>query len=81
MKYIIIEIFIVSVIVICAVIIIKTKVLYRAVISEGTKLIASEAMVSAVKGFYRGANDIKGHANLVKSILLVRVLFYIVHLV
>lgn len=51
MKYIIIEIFIVAVIVICAVIIMKTKVLYRAVISEGTKLIASEAMVSAVRGF------------------------------
>ena len=40
-------------------------VLYRAIIPAGTKLTDSKAMEGAVRGFYRGAEGIQGHANLV----------------
>lgn len=40
--------------------------LYRAVLPTGTKLVDSADMAGAVRGFYRGADGIKGHANLMK---------------
>ena len=40
-------------------------VLYRAIIPAGAKLTDSKAMEGAVRGFYRGADSIQGHANLV----------------
>lgn len=40
-------------------------VLYRAIIPAGAKLTDSKAMEGAVRGFYRGADGIQGHANLV----------------
>lgn len=39
--------------------------LYQAVIPKGAVLTNSKAMEGAVRGFYRGADGIKGHANLV----------------
>ncbi|MSA98539.1 hypothetical protein GKG03_02445 [Finegoldia sp. BIOML-A3] len=42
-----------------------SEVLYRAIIPAGAKLTNSKAMKGAVRGFYRGADGIKGHANLV----------------
>ena len=41
------------------------EVLYRAIIPAGAKLVNSQAMEGAVRGFYRGADGIQGHANLV----------------
>ena len=41
------------------------EVLYRAIIPAGAKLTNSRAMEGAVRGFYRGADGIQGHANLV----------------
>lgn len=41
------------------------EVLYRAIIPVGAKLTNSQAMEGAVRGFYRGADGIQGHANLV----------------
>lgn len=41
------------------------EVLYRAIIPAGAKLIDSRAMDGAVRGFYRGADGIQGHANLI----------------
>lgn len=41
------------------------EVLYRAIIPAGVKLTNSKAMEGAVRGFYRGADGIQGHANLV----------------
>ena len=41
------------------------EVLYRAIIPAGAKLTNSKAMEGAVRGFYRGADGIQGHANLV----------------
>ena len=41
------------------------EVLYRAIIPAGAKLSNSQAMEGAVRGFYRGADGIQGHANLV----------------
>ena len=41
------------------------EVLYRAIIPAGAKLTDSKAMEGAVRGFYRGADGIQGHANLV----------------
>lgn len=41
------------------------EVLYRAIIPAGAKLTDSRGMESAVRGFYRGADGIQGHANLV----------------
>ena len=41
------------------------EVLYRAIIPAGAKLTNSRAMGGAVRGFYRGADGIQGHANLV----------------
>lgn len=41
------------------------EVLYRAIIPAGAKLTDSKAMEGAVRGFYRGADRIQGHANLV----------------
>ena len=41
------------------------EILYRAIIPAGAKLTDSKAMEGAVRGFYRGADGIKGHANLV----------------
>ncbi|MDD6299095.1 MAG: topoisomerase IV, partial [Hornefia butyriciproducens] len=41
------------------------EVLYRAIIPAGAKLTNSQAMEGAVRGFYRGADGIQGHANLV----------------
>lgn len=40
-------------------------VLYRAIIPAGAKLTNSKATEGAVRGFYRGADGIQGHANLV----------------
>ena len=40
-------------------------VLYRAIIPAGAKLTDSKAMEGAVRGFYHGADGIRGHANLV----------------
>ena len=40
-------------------------VLYRAIIPAGAKLTDSKTMEGAVRGFYRGADGIQGHANLV----------------
>lgn len=42
-----------------------SEVLYRTIIPAGAKLTNSKAMEGAVRGFYRGADGIKGHANLV----------------
>jgi len=39
--------------------------LYRAVIPKGAILTQSKSMGGAVRGFYRGAENIRGHANLV----------------
>ena len=41
------------------------EVLYRAIIPAGAKLTNSQAKEGAVRGFYRGADGIQGHANLV----------------
>ena len=41
------------------------EVLYRAIIPAGAKLTNSRGMEGAVRGFYRGADGIQGHANLV----------------
>lgn len=41
------------------------EVLYRAVIPAGAKLTDSKAMEGAVRGFYRGTDGIRGHANFV----------------
>lgn len=41
------------------------EVLYRAIIPAGAKLTNSREMEGAVRGFYRGADGIQGHANLV----------------
>lgn len=41
------------------------EVLYRAIIPTGTKLTNSRGLEGAVRGFYRGADGIQGHANLV----------------
>lgn len=43
----------------------KGEVLYRAIIPAGAKLTNSRGMEGAVRGFYRGADGIQGHANLV----------------
>lgn len=43
------------------------EVLYRAIIPAGAKLTDSKTMASAVRGFYRGADGIQGHANLVAT--------------
>lgn len=40
------------------------EVLYRAIIPTGAKLTDSKTMEGAVRGFYRGADGIQGHANL-----------------
>lgn len=40
------------------------EVLYRAIIPASAKLTNSRAMEGAVRGFYRGADGIQGHANL-----------------
>ena len=40
-------------------------ILYRAIIPAGAKLTDSKAMEGAARGFYRGADGIQGHANLV----------------
>ena len=42
-----------------------SEVLYRAIIPAGAKLTNSMAMEGAVRGFYRVADKIRGHANLV----------------
>lgn len=42
------------------------KVLYEAIIPAGAKLCNSKEMEGAVRGIYRGANNIQGHANLVE---------------
>lgn len=41
------------------------ETVYRAIIPAGAKLADSKAMEGAVRGFYRGADGIQGHANLV----------------
>lgn len=41
------------------------EVLYKVVIPNGAKLADSKSMHGAVRGFYRGADGIQGHANLV----------------
>lgn len=42
-------------------------ILYRAIIPAGAILTDSKAMAGAVRGFYRGADGIQGHANLVAT--------------
>lgn len=42
-----------------------SEVPYRAIIPAGAKLTNSQAMEGAVRGFYRGADGIKGHANFI----------------
>jgi len=42
------------------------EVLYRAIIPAGAKLADSKAMAGAVRGFYRGPDSIRGHANWVQ---------------
>lgn len=37
------------------------EVLYRAIIPAGAKLTDSKAMEGAVRGFYHGADGIRGH--------------------
>ncbi len=44
-----------------------SEVLYRAIIPTGAKLSNSQAMEGAVRGFYRGADGIQGHANFVAA--------------
>lgn len=44
---------------------VQGEVLYRAIIPAGAKLTDSRAMDGAFRGFYRGADGIQGHANLV----------------
>jgi hypothetical protein len=44
----------------------KNAELYKVVIPSGAKLAQSKEMEGAVRGIYRGAKNIKGHANLVK---------------
>lgn len=39
---------------------------YRAIIPSGTRLSNSQSMENAVRGFYRDANNISGHANFVE---------------
>lgn len=41
------------------------ETVYRAIIPAGSKLTNSKAMEGAVRGFYRSADGIQGHANLV----------------
>lgn len=43
----------------------NSQVLYQAIIPAGVKLTESKDMAGAVRGIYRGANGIQGHANLV----------------
>lgn len=43
----------------------KEKGLYRVIIPAGAKLTDSKTMEGAVRGFYRGADGIQGHANLI----------------
>lgn len=40
------------------------EVLYRAILPAGERLVESKAMEGAFRGFYRGLDGIKGHANL-----------------
>lgn len=42
------------------------QTIYQAVIPVGAKLVNSKEMTGAVRGFYRGAEGIRGHANLVE---------------
>ena len=42
------------------------EVLYRAIIPAGAKLVDSRATEGAVRGFYRGAKNIKGHADFIQ---------------
>lgn len=44
----------------------NAQVLYQAIIPNGAKLVDSKDMAGAMRGFYRGADGIKGHANLVQ---------------
>jgi len=44
----------------------NAQVLYQAIIPNGAKLVDSKDMSGAMRGFYRGADGIKGHANLVQ---------------
>lgn len=44
----------------------NTQVLYQAIIPAGAKLADSKDMAGAVRGFYHGAEGVKGHANLVE---------------
>lgn len=41
--------------------------LYRAVIPSGATLVDSKQMKGAARGFYRGKNSIRGHANFIKT--------------
>lgn len=42
------------------------EALYRAIIPAGAKLVDSRATEGAVRGFYRGAKNIKGHADFIQ---------------
>lgn len=44
----------------------NAQVLYQAIIPNGAKLVDSKDMAGAVRGFYRGTDGIRGHANLVQ---------------
>lgn len=43
----------------------NNEVMYRAIIPAGAKLVNSKDMENAFRGFFRGADGIRGHANLV----------------
>lgn len=43
------------------------KVFYKAILPAGAKLTDSKSMENAVRGFFRGPNGIKGHANFVAT--------------
>lgn len=44
----------------------NAQALYQVIIPSGAKLVDSKDMAGAMRGFYRGADGIKGHANLVQ---------------
>lgn len=44
----------------------NAETLYRVIIPNGAKLTKSRDMKGAVRGFYRGSKNIRGHANLVE---------------
>lgn len=43
----------------------NNEVVYRAILPAGAKLVNSKDMGNAFRGFFRGADGIRGHANFV----------------